>query len=57
MRKLSFGLFGLSVLLGQQLGSIFGMAVAICIFMIVDGGIEEAQRRQARKNKEKKEDK
>lgn len=56
MRKLSFGLFGLSVLLGQQLGSIFGMTVAICIFMIVDGGIEEAQRRN-RKNKKKEEDK
>lgn len=55
MRKFSFGLFGLLVLLGGQLGSMFGMAVAICIFMILDGLIEEIQKRQKAIKKKKEE--
>lgn len=56
MNKLSFGLFGLFVLLGNQLGSMFGIAVAICVFMVADGLIDEFKRR-ARKNIKKKEEK
>ena len=55
MRKFSFGLFGLLILLGNQLGSMFGIAIALCVWMIVDGLIEEGQKRL--KNKPKKEGK
>ena len=57
MNKLSFGLFGLLVLLGNQLGSMFGMAVAICIFMIVDGLLEELRKRPRKVILKKKEEK
>ena len=56
MNKLSFGLFGLLVLLGNQLGSMFGMAVAICIFMIVDGLLEELRKRPRKVITKKKEE-
>ena len=55
MKKFSFGLFGLVVLLGNQLGSMFGVAIALCVWMIVDGLMEEVQTRI--KNKTKKEGK
>ena len=57
MRKLSFGLFGLFVLLGDQLGSTFGMAVAICSWMVLDGVIEEIRKTPRKNIKTKKEDK
>lgn len=56
MRKFSFGLFGLLVVLGNRLGSIFGMAIAICTFMIVDGLIEEIQKRPRKTITKKKEE-
>ena len=55
MKKFSFGLFGLAVLLGNQLGSMFGVAIALCVWMVADGLIEEVQTRI--KNKTKKEGK
>ncbi len=57
MKKLSFGLFGLFVLLGDQLGSTFGMAVAICSWMVLDGLIDEIRTRPKKNIKTKKEDK
>lgn len=51
MRKFSFGLFGLFMLLGNQLGSMMGIAIALCVWMIVDGLIEEAQKRLKSKSK------
>lgn len=56
MRKFSFGAFGLFILLGNQLGSMFGIAVAICSWMILDGLIEEFQKRPKKVNKPKKEE-
>ena len=56
MKKFSFGLFGLFILLGNQLGSAFGIALAICIWMILDGLVEEFTRR-SRYIKNKKEGK
>lgn len=52
MNKLSFGLFGLFILLGNQLGSGFGIALAICIWMILDGMIDTL--RKSKRNMEKK---
>ena len=40
MRRMTMGIFGLAILLGNQLGSILGIAIAICVFMILDGIIE-----------------
>ncbi len=57
MKKLSFGLFGLFVLLGDQFGSTFGMAVAICSWMVLDGLIDEIRTRPKKNIKTKKEDK
>ena len=51
MRRSTLGLFGLLVLLGNQLGSSFGMAVAVCVFIILDGIIEEIQKRPFKKIK------
>lgn len=56
MRKFSFGLFGLLILLGNQLGSMFGIAIAICVFMIIDGLIEEIQKRPRKTINKKKEE-
>lgn len=41
MKKFEFGLFALCALAGGYFGSLFGMAIAICVFMAVDGLIEE----------------
>ena len=58
MKKFEFGLFALCALVGGYLGSLFGMAVAICAFMAVDGLVEEFFKRSRQKSKdEKKEDK
>jgi hypothetical protein len=51
MRKFSFGAFGLFILLGNQLGSMFGIAIAICVWMILDGLIEEFQKRKPKEIK------
>lgn len=48
------GIFGLAILLGNQLGSMLGIAIAICVFMILDGIIEMIAQ-STRKNKPKKE--
>jgi hypothetical protein len=40
MKKFSLGLFGLALLLGNQLGSAMGIAIAICGWMILDGLVE-----------------
>ena len=41
MKKFEFGLFALCALVGSYFGSMFGIAIAICAFMTVDGLIEE----------------
>ena len=46
MNKCNFGLFGLFVLGGNYLGSVFGTAIAICIFIILDGLHDEYLRRK-----------
>ena len=46
MDKFSFGLFGLFILGGHYLGSTFGAAIAICIFIILDGLHDEFKRRK-----------
>lgn len=38
--RFRFGLFGLLILIGNMIGSSFGMAVAICVWMILDEIIE-----------------
>ena len=54
MRRMTMGIFGLAILLGNQLGSMLGIAIAICVFMILDGIIEMIAQ-STRKNKPKKE--
>ena len=46
---MKFGLFGLCILLGNHFGSTFGMAVAICIFMILSGVLDAYQKRTPKK--------
>lgn len=41
MKKFEFGLFALCVLIGGYVGSLFGIAIAICAFMTLDGLVEE----------------
>lgn len=41
MKKIELGLFALCVLVGSYFGSMFGIAIAICAFMTIDGLIEE----------------
>ena len=41
MKKFEFGLLALCALVGGYIGSLFGMAIAICAFMTVDGLFEE----------------
>ncbi|MDX9917303.1 MAG: hypothetical protein RBT15_04730 [Gudongella sp.] len=53
MKKFSFGLFGLAMLLGNQLGSMLGVAIALCVWMIVDGLIEEVQKHKKNKTGKK----
>lgn len=56
MRKFEFGLFALCVLIGGQLGSMFGIAVAICAFMTISGAVEEVSKRKSKKDKIDKEE-
>ena len=44
MKKFSFGSFGLMMLIGNQLGSTLGTAIALCAWMMADGLIEEFQK-------------
>ena len=56
MRKFEFGLMALCVLVGCYYGSLFGMAVAICVCMIVAGLVEMAMTKlRQRYNNRKKE--
>ena len=55
MKKFSFGLLGLCVLVGSHFGSVYGIAIAFCAFMVVDGLFEELRKGQARKANEEKE--
>ena len=59
MKKIELGLFALCVLVGSYFGSVFGIAVAICAFMTIDGLIEELVVKPKKWNKgiTKKEDK
>jgi hypothetical protein len=54
MKKFEFGLFALCVLVGGYIGSLFGMAVAVCAFMTVDGLIDEFIKRNRQKHKDEK---
>ena len=56
MRKFEFGLFALCVLVGGQIGSMFGIAVAICAFMTISGAVEEISKRKSKKDKIDKEE-
>jgi hypothetical protein len=55
MKKFEFGLFALCVLIGGQIGSMFGIAVAICAFMTISGAVEEISKRKSKKDKNDKE--
>ena len=50
MKKFEFGLFALCALVGGYVGSLFGIAVAVCIFMTVDGLVEEFIKNSKAKN-------
>ena len=52
MKKFSFGLFGLVMLVGNHLGSMLGIAIALCVWMILDGAIEEIQKNRQNKIQE-----
>jgi hypothetical protein len=56
MKKFEFGLFALCVLVGGQIGSMFGIAVAICAFMTISGAVEEISKRKSKKDKNDKEE-
>ena len=51
MKKFSFGLFVLVLLIANQLGSMLGVAIALCVWMMTDGLIEEFVKRQKNKTK------
>ena len=56
MRNLiKYGLLVLLIQVGNKLGSDFGMGVAFCVFMIIEGLIEEFKKKP-RKNITKKEE-
>ena len=60
MKKFEFGLFALCALIGGYVGSLFGVAIAICAFMTIDGLFEELFRHSQTKKMQsiiKKEDK
>lgn len=60
MKKFSFGIMALAVLIGGYFGSIFGVAIAIGICLTLDGLVEELQRNKSTKRMSvelKKEDK
>lgn len=50
MKKFEFGLFALCALIGGYFGSIFGIAIAVCAFMTLDGFIEEFIGKSRNKN-------
>ena len=50
MKKFEFGLFALCALIGGYYGSLFGIAIAICAFMTIDGLVEEIVVKSRRKN-------
>lgn len=58
MKRIEFGLFALCVLIGGYLGSMFGIALAVCAYMIVDGVIDEVRKiiKTKEKNKTQKEE-
>lgn len=41
MRKFECGLLALCMLIGSYVGSMFGIGIAICTYMILSGLIEE----------------
>lgn len=51
MKKFEFGLFAMCVLVGSYFGSLFGIAVAVCAFMTVDGLVEEVVKNSKNRNK------
>ena len=53
MKKLEFGLLILCVLVGSYFGSIFGIAIAFAVYMVITGVIEETSK-QRRENNDKK---
>jgi len=55
MKKFEFGLFALCVLIGAHFGSIWGIAVAICAFMTIEGLTEELIKKSKKNNDSKKE--
>jgi len=50
MKKFEFGLFALCALMGGYFGSLFGVAIAICAFMAIDGLVEEFVGKSRSKN-------
>jgi len=56
MTKFGFGLFALCALVGCYLGSLFGTAIAICVFMTISGLIEEMARNRRKKDRSDKEE-
>ena len=45
MKKIELGLFALCVLVGSYFGSMFGIAIAVCAFMTLDGLFDEIIKR------------
>lgn len=54
MKKFEFGLFALCALVGGYFGSLFGIAIAVCVFMTVDGLLEEIRKNPNPKHKREK---
>ena len=54
MKKFSFGILALCVLIGGYFGSIFGVAIAIGVCLTLDGLVEELQKNKSSKNIELK---
>lgn len=58
MNRMAFGMFGLCMLVGNYFGSNLGTAVAVCVFMVASGAIDEMKRRRQYQDvSKKKEDK
>ena len=49
MKKFEFGLLALCVLIGGYFGSMFGIAIAVCAFMTLDGLADEIIKRSKTK--------
>lgn len=56
MKKFEFGLFALCVLIGGYVGSTFGVAIAICAFMTIDGLFEQLMKARTERTGLKKEE-